>query len=353
MASLITVRNYGTLPTGQPVEAWTLTGRGGLVLEASTFGGIVTRLLTPDRLGVLDDVVLGLRDLESYLAGHPYFGAITGRVAGRISGAGFTLNGRDYCLARNDGPNHLHGGLCGFDKRVWNAAPVENEFGAPSLRLSYHSPDGEEGYPGNVEVSVTYTITDDNTFLIESEAVSDQVTPLNLTHHSYFNLAGENSGSIADHRLAIFADHFAPAGEHLTLQGRLLPVVPNIDLRHPRRLGDVIPQFFQGHGDLYALPRDAKDPMKLAARCEDIASGRVITVSTTNHYLQLYTGRYIDNSCVGKSGTAYGPFAGVCFECEEYPDAANAQLRFDTLLQPGQARRHATAYAFSVSMEEE
>lgn len=333
------------------MEAWILTGRGGLVLEVITFGGIVTRLLAPDRHGVLADIVLGLDSLDAYLAGHPYFGAIVGRLAGRICGAAFTLNGRNYPLARNEAPNHLHGGLWGFDKRIWTAAPAMNAANAPSLRLSYHSPDGEEGYPGNVDVSVTYTITDDNTFLIESEAVSDQVTPLNLTHHSYFNLAGGQQGSILDHHLTIFADEFVPLGENLTLQGRLLPVGMSNDCRCPRRLGEMIPGLFQEHGDLYALGRDEKSQMKLAARCEDTASGRVMTVSTTKNYLQLYTGRFLD-SCIGKSGAAYGPFSGLCFECEGYPDAANPELRGDSLLQPGEVQRHATAYAFSVKMED-
>ena len=171
MASPISSRIFGVLPAGQTVEAWTLTGRGGLVLEAITYGGIVTRLLAPAHDGRAVDVVLGFNDFDSYLGGHPYFGAITGRVAGRIANAAFTLDGDTYWLARNDPPHHLHGGLTGFDKRLWSAAPVHREDGAPSLRLKYMSPDGEEGYPGNVQVAVTYTVTDDNRFLIETEAV--------------------------------------------------------------------------------------------------------------------------------------------------------------------------------------
>jgi aldose 1-epimerase len=352
MTSQISSRHYGTTPIGHPVEAWALAGRGGLMLEIITLGGIVTRMLVPDRDGLSSDVVLGFNELESYIASHPYFGAITGRVAGRISGAAFTLHDRTYRLADNNGPNHLHGGICGFDKRIWSATPVTRPDGAPSLRLRYYSPDAEEGYPGAIDIAVIYTVTHDNTFLIETEAVSDQATLLNLTHHSYFNLGGESHSSIADHRLTIFADQFVPAGEHMRLQGRLEPVGPGNDFRCSRRLGEMIPLLFQQHGDLYALRESQAGEMKSAAHCEDPASGRAMTVSTTNSYLQFYTGRFLDGSHIGKSGAAYEQYAGLCLECHGYPDAADARLRNDILLQPGRAQRHATAYAFSVSAEE-
>jgi aldose 1-epimerase len=350
MASPISSRTFGVLPnTGKTVEAWTLTGRGGLELEAITYGGIVTRLLAPDRNGIAGDLVLGFNDLDSYLGGHPYFGAITGRVAGRIANSAFTLDGSTYQLARNDPPNHLHGGIKGFDKRLWHAAPVDRADGAPSLRLSYDSPDGEEGYPGNVRVAVTYTVTDQNEFLIESEAVSDRTTPLSLTHHSYFNLAGESSGSIADHWLEIFASEFVPVDENLTATGRLESTTLNGNIfQMPSRVGDAIGLLYQGHGDLYALPKRTNSEPRLAARLEDPASGRVMTVSTTESYLQLYTGSHLNCPTSGKSGAAYARHAGICLECEGYPDAANAERRADSLLHPGQTQCHTTAYAFSV-----
>jgi aldose 1-epimerase len=354
MASPINSRIFGKLPAGQAVEAWTLTGRGGLELEAITYGGVVTRLLAPDRNGIPGDVVLGFKDLDSYLAGHPYFGAITGRVAGRISDAAFTLDSTTYRLARNDPPNHLHGGVEGFDKRLWSATPVDREDGAPSLRLSYHSPDGEEGYPGNVRVTVTYTVTNHNMFLIESEAVSDRTTPLSLTHHSYFNLAGESSGSIVDHRLEIFASEFVPMNENLIATGRLEATSLHGDyFQAPRRVGDVLGLLFHGHGDLYSLPKTTVGELRPAARLEDPASGRVMTVSTTESYLQLYTGSHLNCSTKGKSGFVYARHAGICLECEGYPDAANAARRSDTLLHPGEVQRHATAYAFSVRSSNE
>jgi aldose 1-epimerase len=348
--SRISSRRFGEVPDGGTVDAWTLTGRGGLVVEAMTYGGIVTRLLAPGRGGRLDDVVLGFSDLDDYLAGHPYFGAIAGRVAGRITDATFTLDGETYRLARNDPPNHLHGGVCGFDKRIWDATPVDRADGAPALWLAYYSPDGEEGYPGNVQVAVTYTVTDENVFLIETDATADRTTPLSLTHHSYFNLAGESSGSIADHRLQIFASEFASADENLALTGRMESAVRHgNDFRQPRRLGDMIPNLFQNHGDLYALPKRAGHELTQAARLEEPASGRVLTVSTTHNYLQLYTGRHLNGARAGKSGTAYGPYAGVCLECEGYPDVSNHALRKAVLLHPGQTQRHVTAYAFSTN----
>ena len=349
MASPIGSRSYGNLASGESVEAWTLTGRGGLALEAITFGGIVTRLLAPGQNGSLDDVVLGFNDLDSYVAGHPYFGAITGRVAGRIAGAAFTLDGRTYQLARNEPPNHLHGGVVGFDKRIWRASPVSRADGAPSLRLTYRSPDREEGYPGNVDVAVTYTVTDDNVFLVETEATSDRTTPLSLTHHSYFNLAGEGSGSVADHRIAIFADQFVPVDEYLIPTGRLESTkLHGNDFSEPSRIGDVIPGLFQHHGDLYALPEHGKQERVPAARLEDPGSGRTVTVSTTERYLQFYTGSHLNGNRAGKTGKPYAPFSGACLECHGYPDASNAAFRDDTLLHPGETQRHATAYAFSV-----
>jgi aldose 1-epimerase len=350
-------QSYGFLPNGQAVEAWTLAVPHGLTLEVITYGGIVTRLLVPDRNGDLDDVVLGCPDLDSYLAGHPYFGAITGRVAGRITGAAFFLEGETYRLARNDPPNHLHGGIHGFDKKVWSATPVDRSDGAPSLRLAYHSPDGEEGYPGNVDVAVTYTVTHDNTFLIETQASTDRPTPFNLTSHSYFNLAGESAGSIADHDLQVFADEFVAVDEWMTLLGRLESVtVHGNDFRRPRRLGDAIPQLYQNHGDLYLLSGHSADGrganLVRAAQLVDAGSGRVLSVFTTETYMQLYTGSHLGGSIIGKSGTVYTRHSGVCLECHGYPDGMNAPELGDIILCPGAPQHCTTAYAFSTIAEQ-
>ncbi len=349
MAPALASRTFGFLPSGESVESWTLSGPGGLVLEIITYGGIVRRLLAPNLDGKLDDVVLGFNDLQSYLAGHPYFGAITGRVAGRITGACFTLDGKTFALARNDPPNHLHGGIKGFDKRIWTATPVDRAGGEPSLRLSYRSPNGEDGYPGNMDVSVTYSITGDNTFLIETEAATDRPAPVNLTNHSYFNLAGEGAGSIADHELQIFSDELVPSDERHTLLGRLESVAGNgNDLREPRRLGEAILPLDKNHGELYLIRRDAGAGHKLAlaARLAHRASGRVLDVSTTASYLQLYTSSYLDGSLVGKSGAGYLRHAAVCLECHGYPDGVNVPALGDIVLRPGRVERHTTAYSF-------
>ena len=345
----ISSQSYGTLPSGQSVDIWTLAGRGGLLLRAITYGGIVTNLLAPDRTGRLDDVVLGYDGLEGYLAGRFYFGAITGRVAGRIPNAAFTLDGKTYNLARNDPPNHLHGGIEGFHKKLWNAAAIDREDGAPSLRLTYFSRDGEEGYPGNVEVAVTYTVTDDNVFLVETEAATDQLTPLSLTHHSYFNLGGHAAGFIGNHAIEISAEQFVPLDEHIALTGRLETVHRDNDLRQARLLADVIPHFFARHGDMYALPAHPRQQPVRAARVTHPSSGRVLAVSTTESFLQLYTGSHLEGPVPGKEGAIYARHGGLCLECEGYPDPSNRALGNSILVQPGEPQRHATAYAFSIA----
>ncbi len=341
-------RPYGKLPTGETVEAITLESGNGASLCVLTLGGIVTSLCVPDRSGQIADVVLGFDSLEPYLVPHPYFGAIVGRVAGRIPGACFTLDGKNYQLVQNDGLNHLHGGLRGLDKRVWKATPVKRSDGADSVRLTYHSPDGEEGYPGAVDFTVTYTLTANNTFIIESEAVSNQVTPISLTHHSYFNLAGEGNGNINNHELTIFSDQTIAVDEFLTPLGRLESVAGRAaDFTSPRRLGDVIPHLFQNHGDVYLLERPANGALVPAATLMDPSSGRILNVSTTENCLQTYTGAFLSDSLVGKSGLPYGRYAGICLECEGYPGAMKFPGFGNILLEPGKPLRHTTHYAFS------
>ena len=353
MAPSVAVRTFGQLPGGVPIEAWTLSGAGALVAEIITYGATVTRLLASDRHGQLADVVLGFDNLDAYRSHSAYFGAMTGRVAGRISRARFCLDGRTYELARNDGPNHLHGGREGFDKKLWAAEPVRREDGAPSLRLTYCSPDGEEGYPGKLDVAVTYTVTNDDVLVIETEAATDRATPLSLTHHSYFNLGGEGCGSVDGHELQIFAEHFVVADERMALTGREEPVAGRgNDFRLPRKLDEAIPGLFQNHGDLYRLRYCTNHHSDLtattASRLIHPASGRVLEVATTATHLQFYSGAGLDGSLVGKSGVPYGRFAGICLECEGYPDGANSPELGDIILRPGQRQREITTYAFSV-----
>jgi aldose 1-epimerase len=347
----MTPRPFGKLPSGQPVEAYTLANESGASLQVLTYGGIVTSLRMPDRQARLSDIVLGFNDLESYVRGHPYFGAITGRIAGRVSGGRLSVDGRTYDLARNDGPNHLHGGLCGLDKRVWAAEPLSRPDGAASLRLTYLSPDGEEGYPGNVDIAVTYTLTAANEFIIETEAKSDRVTPLSLTNHSYFNLAGEDSGEISGHELQIHADEYVPTDDALTLSDRREPVAGlGADFRRPRRLSEAVPALFKAHGDSYLLRgpgAHAPPSPRLVARAAEARSGRVLEVFTDESCLQFYTGVSLNGTLVGKSGLRYGPHAGFCLECHGYPNASRLSAFGDILVRPGRPQRRRTIYAFS------
>lgn len=345
-------RTLGNLPTGEPVEACTLTSTSGASVEILTYGGIIRSLIVPDRIGHLDDVVLGFDELAPYLAGHPFFGAITGRIAGRVTDGIITVEGTDYTLACNDGRNHLHGGLKGLDKRLWTAEPSVPPDGGDSLRLTYRSPDGEEGYPGAIDIAITYTLTEANALIIDSVATADRVTPLCLTNHSYFNLAGEGSGSTADHQIQILADAFIPTDDDMTLLGTSEPVVTGgNDFRMPRRLGDVLPGLFKSHGDVYLLrsPHDHRPPQPtLAARIVEPRSGRVLEVCTDEACLQFYTAVSLDGTNRGKSGHNYEPYAGLCLECQGYANGAGTAEFGDILVRPGQPQRHRTVYAFSI-----
>lgn len=349
MSSFLNARPFGSLSTGKSVEAWTMTGSSGLILEVLTYGGIVTKLLLPDGQGQWVDVVLGFKDLDPYLAGHPYFGAITGRVAGRITNARFPLAGRSYKLTQNEPPNHLHGGANGFDKKVWEAAPLVRADGAPSLQLSYCSPDGEEGYPGTVNVSVTYTVTNDNCFIIDTAATTDRSTPFSLTHHSYFNLEGEGSGSIKNHTLQIDADEHIGTDDCLTLLERTEPTSgAGEDFRIPKLLGDAIPLLKRELGALYRVRKSSTaDDVVRIAQLVHPPSGRVLTCSTTNSHLQLYTASALDGSITGKSGARYEKFAGICLECEGFPNGANTPSLGNVILEPDRPQYHRTVYAFS------
>jgi aldose 1-epimerase len=358
-------RAFGTLSTGETVEAWTISGSGGLAAEILAYGGIVRTLLAPGRDGRLDDMVLGFDELESYLTDRAYFGAVIGRIAGRVSEGRSFVDGKCYPLARNEGSNHLHGGFEGFHRKLWKATPLAQsrnpEFrdleprdgelrDRPSLRLEYFSPDGEEGYPGSVNVAVTYTITPENVLEIRSEATSDRPTPLSLTFHSYFNLAGAASGSIGDHELQIHADEFVAVDEKMTLLDDLRCVNNGNDFRRTRRMEDAIPELFRNHGDLYRIRKTAEEASSSgpvhAAQLSHRPSGRVMDVSTTATYLQLYTGVGLDGSVKGKQGIRYERHAGLCLECEGYPNGASKPAMGDILLHPGQVQREITRFAF-------
>lgn len=340
---------FGMLPEGMKIDHFTLVGPGGLRIGVITYGGIITRIEAPGRDGQRADVCLGKDSIEEYLAGHPYFGALIGRVAGRLSGGRFTLDGVDHELARNDPPNHLHGGLIGFDKRVWSAEALENASGGPSLRLGYFSPDGEEGYPGNVRVLATYTVTADNALVIEFEAETDRPTPLSLTNHTYFNLSGHDGGPVHDHLLTIHADEFVPTDRDLTLTGERCPVDgrPN-DFRRPRRLGDAIAAMpHDGHGDNYLIRDGGRGREVPVAEVTDPSSGRTMAVTSTAGSLQLYTSAMLDDGTAGKAGAVYNQYQALCLECQRYPDGVNAPHIEDNVLRPGERHIQRTTYRFS------
>ena len=349
----MTSRIFGRLRSGEAVHTHTLENPSGASVEVLDYGGIVRALRVPDRGGRLADVVLGFEGLESYLAPQPYLGAIIGRIAGRVGGGRIAADGLTWQLACNDGANHLHGGRSGFDKRLWSAEPVRQDDGSSSLRLRYRSPDGEEGYPGNVEVSATYTLTPDNSLVFETEVSADRPTPVSLTQHSYFNLAGEGSGSVLGHEVQVVAEDYVRANAAFTLSDHREPVRgTGADLNRARILGEAMPGIFRGHGDPYLLrpPGSGVPPRPtFAARVSDPVSGRVLEVYTDEAVLQLYTGVGLDGTLTGKSGRTYGPCAGLCLECEGYPNATTAEGFGDIVVRPGSPQRRRTVYSFSVA----
>lgn len=349
MDTSLVSRDFGTLSDGRVVEAWTLRGSAGLELEVLTYGGIVSRLLVPDRDQNLADVVLGFGKLEGYVGEHPYFGTTAGRVAGRISGGRITLDGTTYKLPINDPPNHLHGGPESIDKQLWQAEVITRADGSPSLRLKYHSPDGENGYPGDVDLAVTYTVTAANEFVFETEVSSNRATPVSLTHHSYFNLGGEGEGNILDHHLRIDSDTIFQSDEKMTLLDEPQSVDGQAaDFREMKRVGDAIHNVWQKHGDLYWFGET--DQCRAVAQLRDFASGRVLDVSTTNSCLQMYGAVALDGSLTGKSGRFYSTFGGLCLECQGYPNAigpTTAKGFGDIVVHPGSPSRNTTIYAFS------
>ncbi|MEI6655079.1 MAG: aldose epimerase family protein [Verrucomicrobiota bacterium] len=346
-ATSVKRRSYGFLPNGDEVDAWSLVGAGGLELEVITYGGIVTRLMAPDHGGVVKDVVLGFDTLDGYLNPENHMmGATTGRVAGRITRGELLIHGRLHQLPLNEPPNHLHGGTDALHSKVWSATVVERDDGAPSLKLRYRSCDGESGHPGNVDLAVIYTVSADNEFVYETHAHSDQDCPISLAHHSYFNLAGEDHGSILDHLLQVASDETIPFTDNFTLLDRRESVADSgSDLRCARKIGDYIVGTMRQHGDLYWLGDDLK--LRRVARLVDEASRRCLSVSTTHGCLQLYSGAFMPAGLIGKSGRNYQPYSGFCLETGEYPNACKLKGFGNILVAPGKPQHHVTVYAFS------
>ncbi len=359
-ASSIAQRSFGRAG-GAAVELHTLSA-GGLEADITTYGGIVTALRVPDRAGHLGDVVLGYPDLAGYLATNPYFGALIGRYGNRIARGRFTLDGTTYQLACNNGENHLHGGLRGFDKVVWSAEP-RTEAGRALLTLRYTSRDGEEEYPGTLSVKVTYALTEQAELAIDYEASTDRRTLCNLTHHGYFNLDGAGSGDVLSHRLTLAASRFTAIGPGLIPTGELQPVEGTpFDFRAPTAIGARIgrddPQlgFAGGYDHNWVIDRPAGegrpggDALALAARLEAASSGRVMEVHTTEPGVQFYSGNFLDGSITGKEGKVYQYRNGLCLETQHFPDSPNHPHFPSTVLEPGAAYRSRTVYRFSTTV---
>lgn len=348
---MVTRAAFGALPDGTTINAFKLANASGASVTALDYGGIITSIEVPDRAGQLADVVLGYDTLEGYLSDNSYYGAIIGRFANRIGGARFTLDGQLYKLAANNGPNTLHGGLKGFDKAVWHAEPFERD-GLAGVRLTHTSPDGDEGFPGTLSVSVTYTFNTKNELAIDYEATTDKATVLNLTNHSYFNLGGEGSGDVLAHRLTINADNYTPVDANLIPVGEIASVASTpLDFRTQSEIGARISEPMlrttNGYDHNYVIRRAAAGEA-LAARVDEPKSGRVLEVFTTEPGVQLYTANHLDGSKLARAGHTYGKHAAFCLETQHYPDSPNEASFPTTTLRPGETFRSRTVYAFSV-----
>jgi aldose 1-epimerase len=349
MRAEIDKQDFGKTTDGKPVEIYTLTNANGLKAKVMTYGAILTELDVPDRQGKLADVVLGFGDLESYLRGHPFFGATVGRYANRIAKGKFTLDGKEYKLAVNNGPNSLHGGTKGFDKVVWKAEPVSATDGS-AVKFSYTSADGEEGYPGEVNATVTYTLTNKNELKIDYTATTTKATPINLTNHSYFNLTG-GSSNIREHEMTLHADRYTPTDETLIPKGELKPVKGTpLDFTQPRTIGSRIgelPAFIGGYDHNFVINGDGKS-LAPAARVKEPNSGRILEMFTTEPGVQLYTSNFMDGSVKGKGGIAYQKHQAFCLEAQHFPDSPNQSQFPSTILRPGETYKQTTIYKFSV-----
>jgi aldose 1-epimerase len=350
----LTRESFGVTLTGAPVDAYTLTNANGLEIRFMSYGGIILSIKTPDRNGMLEDVVMGFDRLGDYLKESPYFGAIVGRYSNRIAKGRFTVDGREYLLARNDGVNHLHGGKRGFDKAVWGVEPFAGESVVGAV-LTYTSRADEEGYPGTLYTRVTYTLTDADELRLEYHASSDQATPVNLTQHTYFNLAGDGKRDILDHELTVVASRFTPVDHTLIPTGELRDVTDTpFDFRQPMRIGARIdaqePQLRRagGYDHNLVLDRTPGEEATLGARLHDAASGRVVEVYTTEPGVQLYTGNFLDGTIVGKRGRIYRHRFGVALETQHFPDSPNQPSFPSTIVAPGHDYHSHTTFRFSV-----
>jgi aldose 1-epimerase len=352
--SSITKHGFGHMPDGTSVEIYTLRNMNGCEARIMTYGGIVQSLKVPDKNGQFGDIVLGYDNLDGYLKATPYFGALIGRYGNRIGGGKFTLDGKTYTLATNNGPNSLHGGIKGFDKVVWKVAKAGIGPQGPRLELNYLSPDGEEGFPGNLNVTAIYTLMDENELRVDFTAMTDQPTVCNLTHHSYFNLAGQGNGDILGQLVYINADSFTPVDSNLITTGEIKPVDGTpFDFRKPTAIGvrinsdDEQIKFGNGYDHNWVVNKPSGQ-LGLMARVYEPGTGRVMEVWSPEPGLQFYTGNYLDGSITGKDGKVYQRRTAFCMEPQHYPDSPNKPQFPTTELKPGETYHNTIIYKFSV-----
>jgi aldose 1-epimerase len=349
----ITQSDFGKTKEGIPADLYTLRNSNEMEVCITNYGGIITVIRVPDKNGKIDDVTLGFNTLEEYLDGHPFFGAIVGRFGNRIAGGRFTLDGKEYTLVTNNGPNHLHGGIIGFDKKVWDAEKIEGDEYV-GLKLFYISPDGEEGYPGNLSVTVTYTLTEENELRIDYHATTDKKTILNLTNHAYFNLKGEGQGDILDHIMTFNADNYIPTDDVSIPLGNIESVEGTpFDFREPHEIGERINadhiQIKNGTGyDHSYVVNGEFGTLRECATVYEPVSGRLMEVFTTEPGVQLYTSNFLDGSLTGKSGVAYQQRSALCLETQHLPDSPNQPQFPSTELAPGEEFTSTTIYKFSI-----
>ncbi len=346
--------SFGQTSDGRQIDLYTLTNTNGLRARIMNYGAILVSLEVPDRDGNIADITLGFDALDGYLKEHPYFGAIVGRYANRIGKGRFVLDGTEYKLAANNGENHLHGGIKGFDKVVWKLDDIRAE-GAPRtedskaiVKMSYISEDGEEGYPGNMACTVTYTLTEDNELKISYEAETDKTTVVNLTNHSYFNLAGQGTGDVLGHELTLNADKYTPVDEGLIPTGEIRSVKDSpMDFTMGMSIGSRIKQVGDGYDHNYVLNSSPDLSLALAARVYEPTSGRVMEIYTTEPGVQLYTGNFLDGSLTGKAGKVYKKHYAFCLETQHFPDSPNKPNFPSAVLLPGQKYTSVTVHKFS------
>ncbi len=351
---VVSQRLFGEMPYGQTVDLYTLTNPGGVELQAITYGATIVSIRVPDRNGVLGDIVLGFDDLAGYLEDASYFGAVVGRYANRIARGRFSLDSETYELARNNGPNHLHGGVRGFDKVVWSAEAFATDSGV-GVTFTHTSPDGDEGYPGTLAVQVTYTLTPDDALVVDYVATTDRPTPVNLSQHTYFNLTGDARRDVLDHVLTIDAERYTPVDSMLIPTGTLAAVAGTpFDFTAATPIGTRIDteneqlRFGGGYDHNFVLARDG-DGLMRAARLSEPTSGRVLEIYTTEPGLQFYSGNFLDGSTTGKNGHVYGHRFGLCLETQHFPDSPNQPEFPSTIVRPDDVYRSRTVFRFSTT----